>query len=222
MFDLVYDVGTFAGEMVTSEVFLIKTKLKQRPDIAIKPADKGSAVVVLSLLDYIKEAERQLNDSATYWCMRKDLTETQKSVLGDMFTRGIIDRRTGNHLTPQHPRTARFYLLPKLNKPGHPERPVVSSVKAPREAISDFCDFHLQPLAAQIPSCIQDITDFLRKLQSIDKLPPTVLPHFQHHAVTMQGFADRRYTPEVYWHASKTEGIMSVWANHIARSEPSV
>ena len=37
--------------------------LQQRIDVIIKPADKGSAVAVLSKEDYIKEANRQLNDS---------------------------------------------------------------------------------------------------------------------------------------------------------------
>ena len=37
--------------------------LRQRTDLVIKPADKGSAVLVLSKEDYIKEANRQLNES---------------------------------------------------------------------------------------------------------------------------------------------------------------
>ena len=41
-------------------------ELRQRSDIRIKPADKGSAVVVLSKDDYIKEAESQLNNHAHY------------------------------------------------------------------------------------------------------------------------------------------------------------
>ena len=40
--------------------------LRQRTDIVIKPADKGSAVVVLSKEDYIKEADRQLNNQSYY------------------------------------------------------------------------------------------------------------------------------------------------------------
>ena len=36
--------------------------LQQRTDIVIKPADKGSAVVVLSKEGYIKETDRQLNN----------------------------------------------------------------------------------------------------------------------------------------------------------------
>lgn len=35
--------------------------LRHRDDIAIKPADKGAAVVILSLKDYLKEAKRHLS-----------------------------------------------------------------------------------------------------------------------------------------------------------------
>ena len=34
--------------------------------VVIKPADKGSAVVVWDRTDYLKEAERQLNDEKTH------------------------------------------------------------------------------------------------------------------------------------------------------------
>ena len=36
--------------------------LQERDDIIIKPADKGSAVVVMDKTAYIQEAERQLSD----------------------------------------------------------------------------------------------------------------------------------------------------------------
>ena len=40
--------------------------LQKREDIIIKPADKGSAVVVMDREHYISEAERQLNDSTFF------------------------------------------------------------------------------------------------------------------------------------------------------------
>ena len=46
--------------------------LRTRRDIVIKPADKGSAVVVLSKEDYILEAERQLSNTAYYSKLAKD------------------------------------------------------------------------------------------------------------------------------------------------------
>ena len=46
--------------------------LQKRKDIVIKPADKGSAVVVMDREHYISEAERQLNDSTFYKALDHD------------------------------------------------------------------------------------------------------------------------------------------------------
>ena len=43
--------------------------LRLRTDIIIKPADKGSAVVVMDRQQYIDEAHRQLNNSTNYTCL---------------------------------------------------------------------------------------------------------------------------------------------------------
>ena len=53
--------------------------LRQRTDVVIKPADKGSAVVVLSKEDYIDEAERQLNNRAHYAPLNADPTPRSAS-----------------------------------------------------------------------------------------------------------------------------------------------
>ena len=36
---------------------------------------------------------------------------------------------------------------------------------------SEYADYHLQPIAKEIPFCIEDKTDFLRKLQAIESVP---------------------------------------------------
>ena len=41
-------------------------ELKERDDIVIKPADKGSAVVVKDKVYYLEEANRQLTDERFY------------------------------------------------------------------------------------------------------------------------------------------------------------
>ena len=97
----------------------------------IKPADKGSTVVMLSKEDYIQEAMRQLNNISHYRKlpsdpMMKHATE-MKEVIDSLFMRGLIDRHSKEFLTPNHPRTARFYLVPKIHKLGHLGRPIVSS-----------------------------------------------------------------------------------------------
>ena len=41
-------------------------ELQSRNDIVINDADKGEAVVILDVEDYVKEAERQLNNKENY------------------------------------------------------------------------------------------------------------------------------------------------------------
>ena len=89
-----------------------------------------------------------------------------------MINRGLIDRHTRDFLSPNQPKTARFYLLPKIHKPGNPGRPIVSSNGAPTENISRYVDHYIQPLVAELPSYVRDTTDFLNKLQRLPPLPP--------------------------------------------------
>ena len=153
--------------------------LQKRDDIIIKEADKGSAVVVMNKKDYLAEAGRQLGDTSFYQKLEKDLTppfsKEVKQQVQQLFTKGLIDKKTKDYLIPHQPRTARFYLLPKINKEGTPGRPIVSSNNSPMENISSFVDYHLQPLVSRIPSYIKDTTDFLRKLQTLPTLPQGTL-----------------------------------------------
>ena len=48
--------------------------LQKREDIIIKPADKGSAVVVMDREHYFSEAKRQLNDYTFYKALDHDPT----------------------------------------------------------------------------------------------------------------------------------------------------
>ena len=47
----------------------------------------------------------------------------------------------------------------------------MSSCGAPTERISEYVDFHLQPLVAKTPSYLKDTTDFLQKLAALPALP---------------------------------------------------
>ena len=80
-----------------------------------------------------------------------------------------------NFLSPHHPKPARFYLLPKVHKPGNPGPPIVASNGTCTENISTYVDYHLCPLVTSLPSFIQDTTNFLRKLKSLPSLPENTL-----------------------------------------------
>ena len=91
--------------------------LRQLTDIIIKPADKGSTVVVLSEEHYIKEADQQLNDQRYYQKLDVDPTPRYspeiKSFINSMFTRGQIDKKKLKStwfLTTRGQRDSTFYL----------------------------------------------------------------------------------------------------------------
>ena len=84
-------------------------------------------------------------------------------------------QRVKDFLVPHHPRAARFYLLPKINKPGNPGRAIVASNSALTENISSFADFYLRPSIIQLPSYVRDTTDFINKLRRLPRLPSCCL-----------------------------------------------
>ena len=66
-------------------------------------------------------------------------------------------------------------MLPKINKSGNSELPIISSNDAPTEKKFQFVDYHLGPLVKEIPLYIKDTTHFLLKLQEIGTVPPNTL-----------------------------------------------
>ena len=47
-----------------------------------------------------------------------------KKFVGAMATQGLIDKKTKEFLILYHPWAVRFFLLPKIHKPGNPGRPL--------------------------------------------------------------------------------------------------
>jgi len=87
----------------------------------------------------------------------------------------LISDKTKQYLLQTDVRPGRFYILPKVHKPGNPGRPIVSSNSNPTERISHFVDYHLQPLVHKLPSFVKDTNDFLNKLLTIGNLPANSL-----------------------------------------------
>ena len=103
--------------------------LKNNSNIVIKKADKGSSVVIQDRKGYIDEGLRQLNDKKFYAEQSNDLTEFHRLLVKQqvvlMFNSKEIYRKCAEYLDIENPRTANFYLLPKIHKgkippPGRP------------------------------------------------------------------------------------------------------
>ena len=154
--------------------------LKNDKNIVIKGADKGSTVVVWDREDYIKEAEKQLEDSDVYEEVPDDpepLISTIHRTIEKNRKRGDLKKETIRYFEVKNPKFARFYPLPKIHKRLNnvPGRPVISNCGYYTENISAFLDFHLQPLAQELKSYIKVTNEFLNKLRSIPKLPDNTI-----------------------------------------------
>ena len=149
--------------------------------IVIKPADKGSAVVVMDRSMYLTEAYKQLSDTAYYEKLDYDpTTDFSKQVhdaVEDMYQDGGIDESVRDYLLDDRVKTARFYLLPKIHKNKHPPpgRPVVSGNSSPTERISHFVDHFLQPCSIKVKSYLKDTNHFLRLIEEQTQLPDDVI-----------------------------------------------
>ena len=100
-------------------------ELSEREDIIIT---KG--VVIVDVKDYIKEAERQLNNTENYRKLQEHPTAANIKLVNDMMEslkkQKLVNEKVGEGLKRNDPKTPKFYLRPKIHKEGNPGRPVVN------------------------------------------------------------------------------------------------
>ena len=107
--------------------------------------------------------------------MTADIQKRVTFYVNKMHTDNYVNDKTKQYLIQTDVKPGRFYILPKIHKPGSPGRPIVSSNNHPTERISHFVDHHLQPLVHKLLSFVKDTNDFLNKLQTIGNLPANSL-----------------------------------------------
>ena len=100
-----------------------------------------------------------------------------EKTLDPLVHKGYISLANRKYLVVSKPRLGKFYLLPKIHKrlENVPGRPVISNCGTAIERISEFLDFHIQPLVCNVPSVIKDTSDFLQKLESLGHIPSTAI-----------------------------------------------
>lgn len=114
--------------------------LKENKNIVIKPADKGSKIVIMDKQQYRLEAERQLGNAKYYKCIPHSIQpEVQlriRKIVYSLYHNKYISAKQRDYLLgPDDPRPRLFYLLPKNHKNPEtwtikfeipPGRPIVS------------------------------------------------------------------------------------------------
>lgn len=131
----------------------------KRMEVIITTEDKGSAVVVLDIENYIKEANSQLFDKINYKTLQTDRA-LQHDKLGndtlDQFkNKKILSKTTAEELKVINPKTSKFYITPKIHKKNYPGWPIINSINCRISKTLRFVDHQLQLLVNKIPLYIK-------------------------------------------------------------------
>jgi hypothetical protein len=160
--------------LTTSEQHAMRSLLSDN-SIIIRPADKGSGVVVMDTDVYIKELEKEVSKDETFKQTngekQSEAVKAVKKVANKLFRDGEISKELRDYLIPKFPTSGRLKGNPKVHKNGMPYRTIVSGIGTPTERMAEVAEKELNEFVEASPSYIRDTTDFLNKLQVI----PTTL-----------------------------------------------
>ena len=162
------------GNLSYDEIKAIR-QLSQNKSIIIKPADKGSVVVILGREQYIMEAHRQLDNTTYYKKLKEPIylktIPVVHNILNELHKKKYINSRQKQYLKGEcQPRARRFYILPKIHKDPQtwtvplevpPGRPIVSDCGSETYKTAEYIDYHLNPLSIKHPSYIKDTYHFI-------------------------------------------------------------
>jgi hypothetical protein len=141
-------------------------KLRKNQNIIIKPADKGSATVIMSRENYIREAARQLTNTRHYRKLDNLIWPQNRhnfiEILNSLHTDKYIDKKQLKYLLGENnPQNRTFYILPKIHKPistwldplTPPGRPIISDCGSESYGISEYIDYYLNTFFQSYPNC---------------------------------------------------------------------
>ena len=182
-----YKSTTELPNLSSSETLAI-SQLQKNRNIVIKPADKGSAVVIMDREQYVLEAERQLTDPHYYLKLDHpiylDTIKLVKDILDSLLRNKFINYKQHRFLIGQEePKPRRFYILPKIHKDPStwtvpflipPGRPIVSDCGSETYLTAEYLDSFLNPLSISHPSYIKDTYHFISIVRTL-KVPPHCL-----------------------------------------------
>lgn len=172
---------------LTNAERLALQKLRNNDSIVIKPADKGSATVIMDKTAYLTEAYRQLNNANYYKKLIQPIYQDNipkiNQVLDCIEAEGYISKDQNSYLRAKPSDRQRiFYLLPKIHKPiskwtlfNMPEgRPIVSDCGSESYHVSEYIDSFIRPISMKHATYIKDTYDFVEKIRG-QKIPKNAI-----------------------------------------------
>ena len=141
---------------------------------------KGGALVVQNRTDYLNKAKRHLNSTdvdgnPVYEKLSnapiQDFNKRIQDVIDSGRSNEVIGKNLSEILFVEDPKVGNLYFLPKIHKKKSPPpgRPICNNRGTMTENSSKWTDLELQPLVKELPSYIKDNTDFVKKLEEINK-----------------------------------------------------
>ena len=144
--------------------------------ITIRPADKGTGIVILDTEKYIQQVEDDLEDESTYRKAKKGMKTTVdnkvRGLVKSLFNEGLINDKIKTYMMPRNSRIGRVKANPKMHKQDVPIRTIISGVNHPTERMAEIVEKELDEFVKAQPSYIQDTTHFLKKLEVMKPLLP--------------------------------------------------
>ena len=174
-----------AGANIKPHVTLAWKQLINDPAHFVIPADKGGRAVIISQSDYIKEADRQLNDTTVYKEMThqealegvRQVNQQKAALIGRLVSEGSISSTEASRLRNAEGTICPIYFLPKIHQPKRTDtgtfkgRPIAGNTKGHMKPLDAFIATLTAPLLPLIPGTIQDTRGLLRGLGELQDLP---------------------------------------------------
>ena len=152
-------------------------ELMEDKDIVIRPADKGSGIVVMNAKDYWEKLRKEVDDDSTYKNTEGDQTQVisrkVKILVDNLFKKGYIGKHLHKYLVPTLPKAGYIQGNPKLHKEGAPLRAIISARGHATQGIAEIAEGELRAHVEGQPSYVKDTTDFINKVKNIKLPTPT-------------------------------------------------
>ena len=189
-------------------------ELLHNDKIIIRPADKGSGIVIVNREDYISKLREEMKNSDSYQETEGNRADKAvkyvKKLVNRMYREGAISKDMQQYLIPRYPRAGELKGNPKLHKQGAPMRTIVNGINTATERLAEVAEHELNEFVKSSPSYIQDTTDFLKKLSDVQQPLPegTILFCFD--------------VKKLYPSVPKEEGIQACREGPETRTDPLV
>ena len=173
----------FSKNITRSEEEAIR-QLFHDNSIVIRPADKGSGIVIMDAETYTDQLEKEMFESKSYEEVKEDMSvkisNKIKKLVNGMHKNGSITSEVKKYLWPSEIQPGKLQANPKIHKKIHkkefPIRTIVNGRNHPTEKMAELVESQLEENVKSLPSYIQDTTDFLNKISTIQQpLPDNTL-----------------------------------------------